>query len=201
MSRFFFWLTLVSISLSTMAGSFVHADDDQLKQPNEGAEVRYTCRNQTIDIHLLKYTDPTEVTAYNADWLGTKIPWEHAYKVKKVGDGAILEKATPVTRNCDLWSGTYIVTFGAWWWDSHGDSEVWPTFTITHDGKEVIPTTVLGMCEKGRSELTRNGDCTGWAVRVFLFEAVDSFRNGKPIGINKPNVTLYRVVKDTFIAK
>lgn len=198
-SRLFFGLTVLFL---TLWANLAHGDNTVIGgAATSDKEVRYTCKNHTIDIHRLKYANATQVSEFNADWLGTSVPWSSSYTTKGLGEpatwGGWLESTRPVTRTCELWSGPYVVKFGAWTW-AQGEGH-WPTVTIIHDGKTVIPTTVLGRCDKSRYGET--GICKRFAVRVFVFEAVDGFRDGKPIGINKANVTLYRIRKDIDIAK
>ncbi len=196
------WIFRLAVPIMlTLSVSPAHgADTLQGRSFTNNKEVRYTCRNHAIDIHRLKYANATDVSEYNADWLGTRVPWRRSYTPGELGAppvwGGWLQRTRPVIRTCALRSGLYVVKFGAWSWDY---GEHWPTVTVMHDGKTVLPTTVLGMCRKDQFDET--GICRRFAVRVFMFESIDSFHHGKPIGVSKPQITLYRIRKEFHEAK
>ena len=120
------------------------------------------------------------------------VPWEQAQQIETVQDAYFGERyfriaAKPARYECDLKSGKYVVSFGAHWVNSNlagqDGGDIWPTVEITRGKETILPITVLGVCNTGRSTL---GNCRNeWAIRVFLFHSGD-----------KPFVTMDRFVKD-----
>jgi len=176
-------LVIVLLTISTYAVSTL---------AQERGEVRYTCNTNigAIEIHLSQFDNCLE--GYRGLWSGNAVPWEEAQQIETVKDAHFGERhfripGKPVRYQCDLKSGKYIVTFGAHWVNSNlagqDGGDIWPTVEITRGKETVLPKTVLGVCDTGRSIL---GNCRNeWAIRVFLFHSGD-----------KPVVTMDRFVKD-----
>jgi hypothetical protein len=68
---------------------------------------------------------------------------------------------------------------------------------VVRDGKTVLPTTVLGVCETKNPIKKALGDCNkDWAVRIYIGESIDSLVDGKPVGIHA-GVNVYRITQDS----
>jgi hypothetical protein len=153
----------------------------------EVPELRYTCKqNQAIEIHLSQYAEATGVMDI---WSGQTVPYERTFSMKN-GDPI---EGKPLLLKCALWSGIYTISIGATWSSEKFISGVSPTVKVERDGKEVLPTTVLGECETKNPNF---GDCnSSWGVRIFIFESIDRIVDGKPVGIYV-GVNVNRITKD-----
>jgi hypothetical protein len=69
-------------------------------------ELRYTCTQNVIDIHLSEHATSAGV---NEKLLGSAVPWEQTFSLK---DG-YPQQGNPMTLECALWSGIYVVRIGA----------------------------------------------------------------------------------------
>ncbi|SRR6266496_301182 len=93
---------------------------------------------------------------------------------KSLGERYLRKSLTPKVFTCALRSGTYQVTFEGHWFNSNvmgmngGETSI--AVKIEHDAKPLIPRTIIGPCDTGRSI---QGDCLNWAVRIFLFHSGD----------------------------
>jgi hypothetical protein len=182
--RIIYTLVVVLLTIGTYAVPTLAQD--------ETSEVRYACNTNTgvIEIHLSEFDESLE--GKRNIWQGKAVPWGQAQKIETIKDVSLGERyfrksGKPVRYECDLKSGKYIVTFGAHWVNSNLDgqdgADSWPTVKITRGKETVLPITVLGVCDTGRSTL---GNCRNkWAIRVFLIHSGD-----------KPSVTVDRFVKD-----
>lgn len=161
-------------------------------QDGENMEVCYTCNTKTnaIEIHLSQFDSVLE--GDRQAWKGEHVPWERSQTVKTIkGAGDVeyyMRKAgKPVKYECTLKSGNYLISFGSFWLNANLEGadgmDSWPTVKITQGKKIILPRTILGQCDTGRSEL---GNCAKeWAIRVFLYHSGD-----------KPCVTVDRNLKD-----
>jgi hypothetical protein len=164
------------------------ADEDE----ETGTQVFYSCDNivGSIKIYLSEEDHRSGDKSPNKPEI--EVPWTQALRMETVKDVSFGERyfwkpGKPVKYECKLQSGKYVVTFGAYWVNANvlgGDgADTWPTVKITQGKKTILPKTVLGKCDTGRS--TTEGCRNNWAIRVFLFHSGD-----------KPSVKVDRLIED-----
>jgi hypothetical protein len=161
-------------------------------QDEEKEEVFYTCNADigAIEIHLSKFDSILD--GDRTMWQEKQVPWEKTQKIETIKgtrstERYLRKKRKPVKYECVLKSGNYVVSFGSHWINANVEGsngmDIWPTVKIIRGKETILPTTILGSCDKGRSEL---GSCEKeWAIRIFLFHSED-----------KPCVTVDRFTKD-----